>query len=297
MRFLVIFMCVGAIFANEILIEKAMEAGLAPLELKQTPPPRSQVELGKKLFFDTRISNTNTISCNSCHNLALGGSNAIPTTLPFGTNVPTIFNAESSAEFAKKHLQAHITGTLTQTSTALPAKIGAFSQYIVEFKKAYGNNVKIDFELILSALGAFQATLKTQSRYDDFLRGNIKAMNNAEVEGFEIFIKKGCAKCHSGANLGGAAMKFEEISAYKFSKDFKKGEVIKVPILRNITQSAPYLKSGKITSLKDAIALMTKQNETLNETEITKLEAFFKTVEGKKPNITYPELPTEQILR
>lgn len=122
-------------------------------------------------------------------------------------------------------------------------------------------------------------------------------MNNAEIEGFEIFIKKGCAKCHSGVNLGGAAMKFEEISAYKFSKDFKKGEAIKVPILRNITQSAPYLKSGKIASLKDAIALMTKQNETLNETEITKLEAFFKTLEGKKPNITYPELPTEQILR
>lgn len=293
MRFWVIFMCVGAIFANEILIESAREAGLAPLELKQTPPPRSQVELGKKLFFDTRISNTNTISCNSCHNLALGGSNAIPQTPPFGTNVPTIFNAESSAEFAKKHLQAHITGTLTQTSTALPAKIGAFPQYVVEFKKAYGNNVKIDFELILSALGAFQATLKTQSRYDDFLRGNIKAMSKAEIEGFEIFINKGCAKCHSGVNLGGEVIKFSEISAYKFSKNFKNSEAVKVPILRNITQSAPYFKSGKITSLKDAIALMTRQNEALSENETTKLEAFLATLEGRKPSVIYPQLPTK----
>lgn len=293
MRFWVIFMCVGAIFANEILIESASEAGLAPLELKQTPPPHSQVELGKKLFFDTRISNTNTISCNSCHNLALGGSNAIPQTPPFGTNVPTIFNAESSAEFAKKHLQSHITGTLTQTSTALPAKLGAFPQYVVDFKKAYGNNVKIDFELILSALGAFQATLKTQSRYDDFLRGNIKAMSKAEIEGFEIFINKGCAKCHSGVNLGGEAMKFSEISAYKFSKNFKNSEAVKVPILRNITQSAPYLKSGKITSLKDAIALMTRQNEALSEREIERLEAFLATLEGRKPSVIYPQLPTK----
>lgn len=293
MRLLVIFMCVGAIFANEILIESASKAGLAPLELKQTPPPRSQVELGKKLFFDTRISNTNTISCNSCHNLALGGSNAIPQTPPFGINVPTIFNAESNAEFAKKHLQAHITGTLTQTSTALPAKLGAFPQYVVDFKKAYGNNVKIDFELILSALGAFQATLKTQSRYDDFLRGNIKAMSKAEIEGFEIFINKGCAKCHSGVNLGGEVMKFSEISAYKFSKNFKNSEAVKVPILRNITQSAPYFKSGKIASLKDAITLMTRQNEALNEREIIKLEAFLATLEGHKPSVIYPQLPTK----
>lgn len=280
-----------AINANDELLEMAQSAGLTPLELRQTPPPRSQVELGKKLFFDTRISNTNTISCNSCHNLALGGSNAIPTTPPFGVNVPTIFNAESSAEFAKKHLHAHITGNLTQTSTALPAKIGAFPQYVIDFKKAYGNNVKIDFELVLSALGAFQATLKTQSRYDDFLRGNIKAMNKAEMEGFEIFINKGCAKCHSGVNLGGAVIKFSDFSAYKFGANFKQNDAVKVPILRNITQSAPYLNIGKVASLREAIDLMAKQGEIFSEAEIARLEAFLTTLEGRKPSVVYPQLP------
>ena len=288
MRFLVIVFCVCGAFANEILLQKAAEAGLVPLELSQTPQPRSQVELGKKLFFDPRISNSNQISCNFCHNLALGGSNAIAQTPPFGANVPTIFNAKSDAKFIKKHLQAHITGTLTQTNTTLPAKIGAFSQYVIEFKKAFGNNVKIDFDAIAGAIVAFQSTLITQSRYDDFLRGNIKAMSNAEMEGFEIFISRGCAKCHSGVNLGGEEVGGEEFSMYKFGKGLK--DALKVPTLRNITQSAPYFKSGKIASLRDAIVLMTKQNETLSDGEAEKIEIFLKTLEGKKPNITYPQL-------
>ncbi|MGX3012162.1 cytochrome-c peroxidase [Helicobacter sp. 23-1044] len=293
MKFLAIFIILTNLFGSYELIEKAKDAGLEAMDLKQSTAPKSQIELGKKLYFDPRIANSNAISCNVCHNLALGGSNALPKTPPFNANVPTIFNAESNKIFLKNHLQAHITGDLKQSNATIVPKISAFSQYIIDFKKAYGNNMDIDMDLIATSIDAFVATLKTQSRFDDFLRGNIKALNRAELDGLAIFIDKGCVKCHSGVNLGGGEIAFDEISAYKFANNFKKGEAVKVPILRNITQSAPYLKSGTATSLKDAIEMMTKKGETLTPKEIERIKAFFDTLNGRKPSIIYPQLPME----
>lgn len=295
MRILIALISINMLFANEDLIQKATEAKLVPLAIKKDIfENKSQLELGKKLYFEPRLAESNLISCNSCHNLALGGSNAIPTTKPFNSNVPTIFNATFDEEFAKTHLMTHITGSLNASKNSnakeqVVAKITAFPQYVIEFKKSYGNNVKIDFDFIKDAIIAFQSTLTTQSRYDDFLRGNFKALSKKEQEGLEIFINKGCVECHNGVNLGGEILPYSKISEYKFASDFKKDSTIKVPILRNITQSAPYLKSGKLTSLKETIKTMTKTSISDNEAE--KIEEFFESLSGKKPNITYPQLP------
>lgn len=296
--FLMAVFAVLVVFANKSdkLVEKALSAGLAPLDAKNDIQNKPEIELGKKLFFDPRISNSNQISCNSCHNLALGGSNAVSQTAPFNTNVPTIFNVSFDEEFANLHLFNHFTGDLRVKQSKdlqqkLALKIEMFPLYIIDFKKSYGNNTKIDFISIAQSIGAFQSTLITQSRYDDFLRGWVRALSKVEREGLEIFINKDCTKCHNGKLLGGKKITFDEFSAYKFAKNFKQNESIKVPTLRNVTQTAPYFKNGKVVSLMEAIALMTKQDESLSDDEISKIEAFFNALEGHKPSIIYPQLP------
>lgn len=297
MRILMILTLINILSANEILIQKALESNLSPIPInKNLFENKSQIELGKKLFFEPRISYSNLTSCNSCHNLALGGSNAIPQTKPFNVNVPSVFNANFDANFARKHLATHITGNLKASQNdakIIESKITNFSQYVIDFKKSYGNNVKIDFDLILQAISSFQNTLITQSRYDDFLRGTIKALSKKEQEGLEIFINKDCINCHNGVNLGGTILDFKTISEYKFANNIKQNESIKVPTLRNITQTSPYLTNGKATSLKEVIALMIKHNDSINDSEIEKIEAFFESLSGKKPEIIYPQLPAK----
>lgn len=297
MRILMILTLINILSANEILIQKALESSLSPIPInKNLFENKSQIELGKKLFFEPRISYSNLTSCNSCHNLALGGSNAIPQTKPFNVNVPSVFNANFDANFARKHLATHITGNLKASQNdakIIESKITNFSQYVIDFKKSYGNNVKIDFDLILQAISSFQNTLITQSRYDDFLRGTIKALSKKEQEGLEIFINKDCINCHNGVNLGGTILDFKAISEYKFANNIKQNESIKVPTLRNITQTSPYLKNGKATSLKEVIALMIKHNDSINDSEIEKIEVFFESLSGKKPEIIYPQLPAK----
>ena len=307
--FLIIFLANFLHSASDSeLIIKAMTFNLKPLEIEKNIfalDNKSQIELGKKLYFDPRISNSNLISCNTCHNLALGGSNAIATTKTFNRNVPTIFNTAFNSPNAidgdlnafKKHLMAHISETRQNNSTAqnaLVAKITAIPSYIVDFKKAFGNNVSIDFERIAQSLLAFQSTLKTQSRFDDFLRGNFKALSRAEQEGLDIFIDKGCVNCHSGVNLGGEWVEANKMSGYKFAfSGTKIDNQIKIPTLRNILESAPYLSNGSSTSLKGVIATMTKDN--ISDDEAQKIETFFGALSGKKPTIIYPQLPMQGV--
>lgn len=311
--FLIIFLANFLYSASDSeLIIKAMTFNLKPLEIEKNIfalENKSQIELGKKLYFDPRISNSNLISCNTCHNLALGGSNAIATAKDFNRNVPTIFNTAFNAPNAtdndlgafKKHLMAHITGeskpqkaTQEKAQNALVAKITAIPSYIVDFKKAYGNNVSIDFELITKSLVAFQSTLKTQSRFDDFLRGNFKALSRAEQEGLDIFIDKGCVSCHNGVNLGGEWVDSSLINGYKFAfSGAKIDNKIKIPTLRNILETAPYLANGSGDTLKGVIAVMTKDN--ISDDETRKIEIFFGALSGKKPTIIYPQLPMQGV--
>lgn len=309
--FLIIFLANFLYSASDSeLISKALQFDLKPLELKKSIlviENKSQIELGKKLYFEPRIANSNLISCNTCHNLALGGSNAIATTKPFNLNVPTIFNANFNAptdktsdlSYLKKHIIAQIKGEskIPQDSTdienALVAKIAAIPQYIIDFKKAYGNNVNINFELIAQTLQAFQSTLTTQSRFDDFLRGNIKALSKVEQEGLDTFIDRGCVNCHSGVNLGGIWQDFNVINGYKFAKNIKNSNKIKIPTLRNILETSPYLSSGQSTHLKNVIQTMTREN--ISDSEAKRIEVFFESLSGKKPTIIYPQLPTNNV--
>ena len=322
---LVVLLGASSLFASSELVTKAKNAGLEPIpsskpELmkliddKKDPITDAKVELGKKLYFDPRLSRSNLISCNTCHNLGLGGADGVPAAIghgwtanPHHLNSPTVYNSVFfKAQFwdgRSPHLADQAQGPVQAgPEMAAPPKlveerINSIPEYVEEFKFAYGDKVKVNFEKITSTIAIFEKTLVTPSRFDDFVNGNDNALSKAEKEGLDVFIDKGCAACHNGIALGGTMQPFQVAGKYKFASlggfAGDKNGMVKTPTLRNITETAPYFHNGAIWSLKDAIKEMgsTQLGITITDAESDKIETFLKALKGRKPAITYPQLP------
>lgn len=224
---------------------------------------------------------------------------------PHHLNSPTVFNsvfnttqfwdgrAGTLADQAKGPIEA-------EPEMATPAKlaverISSMPEYVSEFKKIYG---KVSFDNIADAIANFERTLITpNSRFDQFLNGETRALSQDEQKGLKLFIEKGCTSCHNGVNLGGSMQAFEVAGKYKFASlgDFKgdKDGLVKTPTLRNVAETAPYFHNGAIWKLTDAIKEMgsIQLGIEISEAEAKSIEKFLLTLSGKKPAITYPQLP------
>jgi cytochrome c peroxidase len=307
------------------LVEKAKNNGLQAIPESQMellkiiddpkdPITQEKVELGKKLYFDPRLSRSNLISCNTCHNLALGGADGVGAAIghkwtanPHHLNSPTVYNSVFfKAQFwdgRSPHLADQAGGPLQAgPEMATPKKlaverINSIPGYVSEFKKAYGDDVKIDFTKITSTIALFEKTLVTPSRFDDFLNGNKNALTKAEKKGLNTFIDKGCASCHNSIALGGTMQAFEVANKYKFAKvgDFKgnKSGMVKTPTLRNVTLTAPYFHNGAIWSLKEAVQEMgsIQLGIKISDKEANEIVTFLNALDGRKPDVKYPMLP------
>ncbi|MDD5716576.1 MAG: cytochrome-c peroxidase [Sulfuricurvum sp.] len=311
------------------LINDAKTAGLKPIPAnpksveKLTSNPNNKttsakVELGKMLYFDPRLSKSGLISCNSCHNLALGGTDGMSaaighkwTSNPHGLSSPTVYNAVFySQQFwdgRSPHLEDQAQGPIQAgPEMAAPKEfvtgvVNSIPEYVAMFQKAYGKNVTVSFEKVADTIAVFERTLVTPSRYDDFLNGNLKALNKAEQKGLKTFIDKGCATCHNDIALGGTMQAFGVVAPYKYMNvgDFKgdKNGMVRVPTLRNITQTAPYFHNGQIATLPEAIKEMGRiqLGVDLSEEEIGSIHTFLKSLEGRKPQVVYPMLPASTV--
>ncbi|MDY0120484.1 MAG: cytochrome-c peroxidase [Sulfurimonas sp.] len=280
----------------------------------KNPITDAKAELGKKLYFDPRLSKSGLISCNTCHNLSEGGDDGVSAAIghkwaanPHHLNSPTVYNAVFfSAQFwdgrdpnlekqAQGPIQAH--PEMAATKDHVVNTVTSMPEYVAEFKKAYGKDVKITFEKVTDTIGLYERTLVTPSRYDDFLNGDKKALTKAEQEGLKTFIDVGCASCHNGVALGGTMNMLNVVAEYKHMNigDFKgdANGMVKVPTLRNITKTAPYYHNGQIWSLKEAIVEMGRiqLGVDLSEKQTNSIEAFLKSLDGKMPQITLPMLP------
>ena len=309
------------------LIQKAKNAGLKPIpkslselyKIIDNPKnhiTKERIELGKKLYFDPRLSKSGLISCNTCHNLAIGGDDNVPVATghkwrhnPHHLNSPTVYNAVFNIrqfwdgraadleEQAQGPIQAHPEMAMPKEEAA--KVVASIPAYKKAFEKAYPGE-KIDIETIAKAIATFERTLVTPSRFDDFLSGDQDALTPAEKEGLKTFIDVGCATCHNGIGVGGGSMQpFPAVGKYKYANigDFKgdKNGLVKVPTLRNILETAPYFHNGATYDIKEAIAIMgqTQLGKKLSKKQIDAIATFFKALEGKKPYIRYPMLPTE----
>jgi cytochrome c peroxidase len=306
------------------LRERAMAANLKPIpksqlevlkliDLASNPITKEKVALGKKLYFDPRLSKSSLISCNTCHNLALGGVDGVAAAIghkwranPHHLNSPTVYNSVfNSAQFwdgRSPNLEDQAQGPI-QAAPEMAApkelvvkRITSIPAYVQEFAKAYGDNEKITFKKIADTIAVFERTLVTPSRYDDFLNGDNNALDKAEKVGLSMFIDKACVACHDGVAMGGKMQAFEVVKKYKFSAvgDFKgdKNGMVKAPTLRNIQETAPYFHNGKIWNLKEAIQEMGRIQLGLkiNDKEAKSIELFLNSLTGRKPEVVYPIL-------
>ena len=311
-------------FASASLVDEAKKAGLEaipsnPTALKKlidnpkNPVTQEKVALGKKLFFEARLSKSNLISCNTCHNLATGGVDGVSAAIghkwtanPHHLNSPTVYNAvfmdRQFWDGRSPDLEDQAQGPMQAAPEMAISKkmaverIASMAGYSEAFKKAFGDE-NISFKKIADAIGAFERTLVTPSRFDHFLEGKKDALNPAEKEGLKTFIAKGCTACHTGVGMGGSMQKFPLVAEYKYANvgDFKgaKGGMVKTPTLRNITHTAPYFHNGAVWSLSEAVKIMgeTQLGVTLTNKETQSIVTFLQALEGAIPTITYPKLP------
>jgi len=291
----------------------------APADNQTTP---AKVRLGKMLFFDPRLSKSDTISCNSCHDLATGGVDNLPTSMghlaQFGPrNAPTVLNAGlQTAQFwdgRAATLEDQAKGPiLNPVEMAMPdvpmvlSRLSTIPGYVDLFKQAFpGEKDPVNYDNVAKAIAAFERTLLTPSRFDQFLRGKSDALSPEEKQGLSLVMQKGCVACHNGVGAGGGMyQKFGLQGRYEYSDDkgrynvTKKEEdmyFFKVPMWRNITRTAPYFHDGSVWDLKEAIRIMGRLQlgAELSDKEVDLIAAFLHSLEGQIPDeaLKLPNLP------
>ncbi len=277
---------------------------------EQDTPAR--IALGKKLYFETAISINKTQSCNSCHRVDenLGGVDGLPTSKGAkgdvgGRNAPTTLNAGLHiAQFwdgRAPDLAAQAKGpVLNPIEMGMPdeqivlARLKE-SDYTPLFKEAFPDSEEpITYDNYAEAVAAFERTLITRDRFDDFLGGKLKALGERPLQGLNLFIETGCAQCHAGPLLGGDRYeKMGEVNPYRDRKDLGRFEVtkkeedkyvFKVPSLRNIAITGPYFHDGKVARLGQAVKQMAKLqvDEELTEEQTQLITAFLRTLTDKQ---------------
>jgi cytochrome c peroxidase len=292
--------------------------------VKSNAVTREKIELGKMLFFDPRLSASQIISCNTCHNLSTGGVDAGPTSIGHAwqkgpRRAPTVFNAVFNvAQFwdgraedlkaqAKGPIQAGV--EMNATPALIETTLRSMPGYIDQFKKAFPQEASpVTFDNVAKALEAFEATLITPgSHFDQFLEGDAVALSAQEKEGLKLFMDKGCSVCHNGTNVGGKAyypfgvvekpgadiLPPNDKGRFAVTKTAGDEYVFRAGPLRNVALRAPYFHSGQVWSLKQAVAIMgaSQLGKKLTEPEENAIVAFLQTLSGEQPRIELPILP------
>jgi cytochrome c peroxidase len=270
------------------------------------------VALGRSLYFEKRLSANNQQSCNSCHQVDGGKSGVdLEPTSPGafgkrgGRNSPTTLNAGFHlAQFwdgRAADLAAQAKGPILNpgemampNEAAVIAKISAIGSYQKSFAKAYpGEANPITYDNLAKAIAAFERTLVTHDRFDDFLKGNDKALSDAELKGLNEFMSVGCTTCHNGPVIGGNGYrKVGAVNAYsnltdkgriEITKEEEDLHVFKVPSLRNIALTAPYFHDGAQKTLADAVRQMAwlQLGQKLTDDQVSSITTFLRALNGK----------------
>lgn len=299
------------VVAALLLSMPAFSADVAPIPAS-VKVNAAKAALGEKLYNDTLLSGDGTVSCATCHALNKGGTDRMEVSKGIkgqkgGMNSPTVFNSEHNfVQFwdgRAKDLKAQALGPVAnplemgETWPNVVKKVAANKDYAKAFGEVYGG--KITKENIADAIAEFERTLITpNSRFDQFLKGDKKALTPIEQKGWALFQEKGCQVCHSGTYFGGqafqqvspeyfkrrgGAIKKEDLGRYNVTKKEEDKHKFKVPSLRNVAATAPYFHDGKVKSLDQAVKLMAKLQlgQDLQPSELRAIVAFLKTLSGE----------------
>ncbi len=292
--------------------------------LSNNPATPEKIELGKMLYFEPRLSASQLISCNTCHNVGLGGVDLQETSVGHGwqagpRNAPTVFNsvfniaqfwdgrAQDLAEQAKGPVQASV--EMNNTPERVVETLKSLPAYVELFEKSFpGDKNPVSFDNMARAIEVFEATLITPNApFDRYLKGDSDALNATQIEGLRLFVDKGCASCHHGVNMGGTSYfpfgvveapspevrPVEDVGRFEVTNTAADKYVFKSPSLRNIAITPPYFHSGKVWSLNDAVKIMgsAQLGISLTDAEADKITTFMHTLTGDQPQILHPILP------
>jgi len=311
-----LFMATSSVFADDagLLMSRANRI-FSPLPeampgSEDDTPER--IVLGKKLYFEKRLSINDSQSCASCHildNGAAGVDNLATSPGARGEkgtrNSPTVLNAgwqdsqfwdgraEDLVEQAKGPILNPIEMGMPDEKT-VEQKIAGISEYQDAFAKAFpGEKPAVTYQNIAEAIAAFERTLITPSRFDDFMNGDVDALSETELRGLKTFIKVDCKSCHDGKLLGGETYEplgkehaYEnqtDQGIYTLTKDEDDRMFFKVAPLRNVALTAPYFHDGKIKMLDEAVRKMGKLqlDEELSNQQVSDIVSFLKTLTDK----------------
>lgn len=303
---------------------RSLTGAYAPLPKDWAKPEqtKAQEDLGRMLYYDARLSKNHDISCNSCHDLAKGGVDNLPTSpghkKQLGSrNSPTVYNAaghfkqfwDGRAEDVEAQAKGPILNPVEMAmpdETIVLATLKSIPGYADAFKQAFPTaEDPINYDNAAAAIGAFERKLSTPSRWDKFLEGDDKALSEDELKGFIAFNSTGCVGCHMGALLGGSSFqKLGQVEAWPSDKDPGVFEVskkdsdrmmFKAPSLRNIAKTGPYFHDGAVATLEEAVKLMAKHQlgQSLDDEKVKQIVTFLKTLDGEVPQayIAAPTLP------
>lgn len=288
---------------------------MATPEFPITP---ERVELGRTLFFDPRVSVDGTVSCARCHEPSLYGTDGL--SKPHGAhdkinprNAPTVLNAALQFNAHWRGDRKDVEDQAAQALIGPPSfgnpdypsamnKITAIPGYLEMFQKAFpGEQNPVTPGNWGKAIGSYERTLVTPSRFDRYLSGNAQALSSAEQRGLRTFVNTGCAACHNGPDVGGGMFqKFGVVEDYwkeTGSSDIDKGRfdvthdhadmyVFKVPSLRNVAMTPPYFHDGAVNTLPAAVRIMAKVQlgKDLAEQDVADIVAFLLTLTGQLPD-------------
>jgi cytochrome c peroxidase len=287
----------------------------------ENPVTPEKIALGRMLYYDARLSKNHDVSCNSCHDLAKHGVDAGPTSVGHrgqrgDRNAPTVYNAAlHTAQFwdgraadveeqAKGSMLNPIEMAMPDEATVLLV-IRSVPDYAPLFLAAFpGEEDPISYDNMARAIGAFERRLITPSRFDAFLEGQDSALTDEELEGLALFMDSGCTSCHMGAPVGGLLyQKLGLVKPYptadpgraKLTGEPTDQGVFKVPSLRNVAQTAPYLHDGSIGTLPEAVRIMARHQlgRELDDAQLQSIVTFLGSLNGTlDPEvIAKPELP------
>jgi cytochrome c peroxidase len=301
----------------------AMFEPLPPLmEVEGNPITLAKVNLGRKLYYDPRLSKNHDVSCNTCHLLDKFGVDGLPTSVGHreqvgGRNAPTVYNAAghisqfwdgraATVEDQAKGPPLNPIEMAMADEAAVETVLQSIPGYVALFAAAFPDEEQpVTYDNMAKAIGAFERGLVAPSGFDNYLAGDDGALNELEVAGLIAFLDAGCGTCHSGAYVGGGM--YQKLGlVIPWGDDTDQGrfdvtaeeadrQVFKVPSLRNIAETGPYFHNGSVGSLNEAVRLMADHQLGIPVTneQVISIIAFLNSLTGDidPAYVAMPELP------
>jgi len=287
-------------------------------------PSQAQVDLGRMLFFDKRLSKDRDLSCNSCHDLARYGVDGEVTSVGAkgqrgNRNSPTVYHAaghvrsfwDGRAESVEEQAKGPI---LNPAEMAMPdgkfvvEQLRRIPGYVAAFATAFpGDKDPLSYDNVGTAIGAFERGLVTPARWDRYLAGDKTVLTPEEIGGLALFTDLGCITCHTGEFVGGSTMqKAGVVQPWPNQKDQGRFEVtkqdsdrmiFKVPSLRNVAKTGPYFHDGSAKTLDEAVLVMARHQlgEELPPEDVAAIVTWLGSLTGELPAsyIVEPTLPPD----